>query len=91
MNKRVHVFIHGDVVGVGFRAWTIRNAEKLGIKGWVRNFGIKTVEAVFEGGKKELEEMIDLCRMGPEVSWVEKVDLEWEKYTGEFMNFEIRK
>ncbi len=87
---RAHVFIYGDVIGVGFRAWTLRNAKKLGLTGWVRNAGRRTVEALFEGPKEKLEEMVNLCHKGPEVSFVEKVDVKWEEATNEFITFDIR-
>ncbi len=90
MNSRVHVFIYGDVIGVGFRAWTLRQAQSKPLTGWVKNLGHNLVEAVFEGEKGKIEEMIKLCHKGPEVSWVEKVEVRWEKATGEFVGFEVR-
>jgi acylphosphatase len=88
--KRVHVFIYGDVTGVGFRAWMLRQAQVKLLKGWVRNAGDGLVEAVFEGEEEKVDGMIDLCRQGPEVSWVEKVEVKEEKTTGEFEGFGIR-
>jgi acylphosphatase len=90
MIKRVHVLISGDVIGVGFRAWTDRAAVGLGLTGWVKNAGYKTVEAVFEGPEEKLKEMVALCRKGPEVSWVEQVTEEWGEGTGEFLEFDIK-
>jgi acylphosphatase len=90
MNKRAHVFIYGDVIGVGFRSWMLRNARNLGLTGWVKNASSNLVEAVFEGSKEKVEEMIKLCYKGPEVAWVEKVKVVWEEVTGEFWGFEIR-
>jgi len=87
---RVHVFIFGDVIGVGFRAWISHRAKNLGLTGWVRNAPVGIVEAVFEGPKEKVEEMIELCRKGPEVSWVEKIETKWEEATGEFISFDIR-
>lgn len=89
---RTHVTISGDVTGVGFRAWTVRNAIELGLAGWVRNTEKGTLEAVFEGEKKDVEKMIELCKKGPEVAWVEKVDVKRESPPagGEFAGFEIR-
>lgn len=89
MNKRVHVYIHGDVTGVGFRFWTIKNAQKLGLTGWVRNTDRGLVEAVLEGQENKVQEMIEKCKKGPEVGWVEKVKVEWEEATSEFSTFEI--
>ncbi|MEM1672769.1 MAG: acylphosphatase, partial [Archaeoglobaceae archaeon] len=36
MMRRVRVYISGKVQGVFFRAYTKEEADKLGIKGWVR-------------------------------------------------------
>lgn len=87
--KRIHVIIAGDVQGVGFRAWTLRRAQGLALVGWVKNREDGTVEVVAEGSKASLEAFIDLCRKGPEVSWVERVDAWWEEGTGEFKEFQV--
>lgn len=87
--KRANVLIFGDVIGVGFRAWTVKNARELGLTGWVRNREDKTVEAVFEGEEEKVKEMIELCKKGPEVAWVEKVEVKWEETTGKFDGFKI--
>lgn len=89
MVSRIHVFIKGDVIGVGFRAWTLRNARDKQLIGWVKNTGENLVEAVFEGEKERVDQMIELCHQGPEVSWVDKVDVKWEEATGEFDGFNI--
>lgn len=98
MNRRAYVFITGDVIGVGFRAWTVRNAKELGLSGWVRNVypeqnrraDHKLVEAVFEGPDEKVKQMVDRCHDGPEVAWVEKIDVKWEEGTDEFEGFEVQ-
>ena len=90
MITRTHILIHGDVTGVGFRAWTVRKAQDLGLTGWVRNLTDEIVELTAEGPKEKLEELIFLCRKGPEVSWVEKVEINWQNATGEFTDFTVR-
>jgi len=62
----------------------------LGVTGWVRNLPDGRVEAVFEGDKAKVEEMINWAKKGPPGAIVNHLDLTWEEYKGEFNNFEIR-
>lgn len=87
---RAHLLISGRVQGVAFRYYTVNNAQNLGIKGWVRNCRDDQVEIVAEGEEDKLGKLIDWCYQGPRSAIVEKVDLTWEKYRGEFNTFGIR-
>lgn len=87
--KRVHLIICGDVVGVGYRAWALRQAQSLRLVGWVKNRDDKTVELVAEGNPSDLEELLSRCRRGPDVAWAEGVRVEWKKVTGEFLDFVV--
>ncbi len=90
MPVRAHVYISGKVQGVFFREYTRNKAQSLGIKGWVRNLRDGRVEAIFEGEKEKVEEIISWCHKGSPYSKVEKVEVKWEEYKGEFNDFEIR-
>ncbi|MAF47161.1 MAG: acylphosphatase [Rhodospirillaceae bacterium] len=57
--------ISGTVQMVWYRAWTVEEAEKRGLSGWVRNRKDGTVEALFWGRAKAVEEMLAACRDGP--------------------------
>ncbi len=87
---RAHVIIHGLVQGVWFRASTREEALRIGVGGWTRNLSDGTVEALFEGEKKKVEEIVAWCHRGPLGARVSKVDLSWEPYRGEFRQFDIR-
>lgn len=89
-NLRAHVIIHGLVQGVYFRASTRDEAVRLGVGGWVRNLPEGSVEAVFEGEKIKVEEIVGWCYKGPPGAEVTKVDLKWESYKGEFKHFDVR-
>ncbi len=89
-NLRAHVIVHGFVQGVFFRASTKDEAVRLGVSGWVRNRPEGTVEAMFEGEKRKVEEIVGWCHKGPFGARVTKVDIEWEPYKGESGHFEIR-
>lgn len=86
---RAHIFVSGLVQGVFFRQNTRQEAEKLGIKGWARNLPDGRVEAVFEGNKDKIEEMIKWAKTGPSSAKVENIDLNWEDFQDEFSEFNI--
>ncbi|MEJ5359773.1 MAG: acylphosphatase [Desulfobacterales bacterium] len=86
---RAHVFVSGRVQGVAFRLETRRAAGRIGVCGWVRNLPDGRVEAVIEGERRRVEEMIAWCRRGPALARVESLALSWEPPTGEFTEFAI--
>jgi len=90
MRVRAHVFISGRVQGVFFRYETRLRAIRNNVTGWIRNLPDGRVEAVFEGEKENVEAMIDFCHRGPPGAIVRKVEVIWEKPTGEFKSFQIR-
>ncbi|MGQ4892169.1 MAG: acylphosphatase [Candidatus Njordarchaeia archaeon] len=87
---RAHVYISGLVQGVFFRASTKEVADKLGVKGFVRNLPDGRVEAVFEGDEESVKKIIEWCHRGPPAARVESVEVQYEDYKGEFDSFEIK-
>lgn len=79
----------GRVQGVFFRSSTRGKALRLGITGWVRNLRDGRVEALFEGDSNKVDEVIEFCQKGPPSAIVEKVDVFWEDYIGDFADFRI--
>jgi len=86
---RVHLIISGDVQGVGYRSWACKEAKNRHLVGWVKNREDEAVEMVVEGVKSDLEDFIKACQQGPEISWVEHVNVTWETATDEFAVFEV--
>lgn len=87
--NRAHVFVSGRVQGVFFRQNTKRQAERLGVTGWVRNLADGRVEAVFEGEEQAVKQLVEYCHHGPSSAEVTNADLTWEPYREEFVGFEI--
>jgi acylphosphatase len=71
---RRRVVVHGRVQGVFFRDSTRRQADSLGVAGWVRNRPDGTVEAIFEGEPDVVEQMMAWARRGPRGAEVTHVD-----------------
>jgi acylphosphatase len=73
-NLSARVRIYGRVQGVWFRAWTAREADQLGLDGWVRNRADGSVEAVFQGSRTAVAAMIERCRRGPPAARVDRIE-----------------
>ncbi len=63
--KHVHVIVRGIVQGVGYRAWTQREAQTLGLSGWVRNCHDGSVEALLQGPDDAIEMLLASMAQGP--------------------------
>ena len=83
MAKRVHVFVSGDVQGVGFRWYCRSEASSRGIGGFVRNVPDGRVEAVFEGDPESVDAMVEWCRHGPPSAHVRGIEATEEHPSGE--------
>ena len=71
--QSVHLRITGRVQGVGYRAWAIETAARLGLRGWVRNRADGSVEALIIGADDPVAAMIEACREGPFAARVTEV------------------
>jgi len=91
MKVRAHIWVTGLVQGVFFRYATVEEAQRHRVSGWVRNLADGRVEAVLEGEREDVDEVIEFCRRGPPGAHVTDVEIKWENYTGEFKDFRIAK
>jgi acylphosphatase len=69
-----HLRVHGRVQGVGFRVYLQREAQRLGVSGWVRNRHDGTVEAMVHGAPEAVEAVIAWARHGPPSARVTHLD-----------------
>lgn len=88
--KRAHIFLEGRVQGVGFRHFTRTNAQKYGVKGWVKNLPDGRVEAVFEGDDEDVKQMVELVREGPRSARVTDSEVRWSVPQDDFNGFRVR-
>jgi acylphosphatase len=69
VSMRLH--IRGRVQGVWYRGWAVRQAQALGLSGWVRNRRDGSVEALISGPEPAVRAMIERCRRGPSAARVD--------------------
>jgi acylphosphatase len=87
--KSMHLVISGDVQGLGYRAWMRREAQRIGIVGWVKNRQDGGVEAVIQGEEEDVKKLIEKAKLGPDVAWVERVDANEQSVDGNLLTFEV--
>jgi acylphosphatase len=66
--------VRGRVQGVGFRWFVEREANALGMRGWVRNNEDSTVELIAVGEDPQQESLRSRLEQGPRGSRVDRVD-----------------
>jgi acylphosphatase len=79
---RRRVVVHGDVQGVGYRWSCVRQAEALGVRGWVANRPDGSVELVAEGEPDAVERLVAWTRRGPSLAAVSRVEVAEEAPEG---------
>lgn len=84
------IFVSGRVQGVFYRASTREIALSHHLTGWVRNLSDGRVEAMFEGEKGNIEEVVEWCRSGPPAAAPSNLEIKWLNYSGSFNDFTMR-
>ena len=80
----------GRVQGVSFRYFVLRNARRLGLKGYVRNLPEShSVEVVAEGERGGLEKLLGHLKQGPPGADVQEVNVRWTEASGVYKDFRV--
>lgn len=70
---RKHIVVNGLVQGVGFRYFTVTQARRLGVRGWVRNCRDGSVELEAQGSSDAVQALVEQLAIGPRWSEVSHV------------------
>ncbi len=73
LTKAVRVRVEGRVQGVWYRGWTVEQATRRRLRGWVRNRRDGSVEALFAGPASAVDAMVEACWQGPPAARVSAV------------------
>jgi acylphosphatase len=90
MEKRLVIKVSGRVQGVFYRASTRDMAERLGLKGFVRNEPDGAVYIEVEGDEAILAQFASWCTHGPELAKVDAINVNEVPLVG-FTKFEVRR
>ena len=89
--RRVRLRIRGRVQGVFYRDSTQREAQRMELRGWVRNRSDGSVEAVAQGPPERVAALIDWCHEGPPLARVVEVSVIEESVDVDELEFEVRR
>ncbi len=87
--KSNSIKVFGKVQGVGFRFYTHKKANELGVKGFVRNLRDGSVYVEAEAAPDIMDEFIGWLHQGPQWARVDEVFVQDVPEVG-FERFEIR-
>lgn len=86
--KTIRIKISGQVQGVFFRKFIKDEADKLGLRGHVRNLETGEVEVIAEGEPEKVDALATICKKGPAHSQVKGTDIQEMNHIG-FDEFKI--
>ena len=86
----IHLLIKGKVQGVFYRASAKEVADKLHLRGWIRNTVHGHVEAIVNGPVEKLKKFIEWCWQGPERADVKEV-IETPREETEYNSFTVQR
>ena len=87
--ERIDITVTGRVQGVAFRWYTVQEATRLDLTGWVRNLVDGSVRMVAEGPRPALEALLNWAGHGPDHAQVETCRHTWQQATGQYDHFEV--
>ncbi len=81
--------VRGRVQGVGFRWFVEREAQLLGVDGWVRNNYDGSVEVLATGTREQLARLRERLHAGPRAARVDEVEESEARPVAGVKNFRI--
>ena len=88
MKKSVRIFVTGSLQPVFFNKFIKENADKLGARGFVRTLEDGRMEVFIEGDLDAVNQMIPICKRGPQHSVIRKIEEKDERFQ-DFKEFKV--
>ncbi len=88
--QHLNILVSGHVQGVGFRWATKREADKLGLTGYVRNQADGKVEILVAGTTKAVGKLLAWAKRGPLFAQVRELDVTELQAQADYTAFSIR-
>ena len=86
--KTYKIYISGTVQGVSFRQFIKEQADKIGVRGYVRNLEDGRVEIFAEGIDEKVNKFLEICKVGYPFAKIKNVEYVETKHH-DFRDFRI--
>ncbi len=83
------IVISGTVQGLFFKNFTKENADKLNLKGFIRDLESGEIEVIAEGERENIVQLVDILRKGPAYSQIRNIKVEERKWSGDLKEFKV--
>lgn len=90
MKKSIRVHLTGSLQAIFFEQFIKENADKLGVKGYLRKLENGKVEIFLEGNTDNVDKMALICKEGHKYSQIRNVEEKPERFQ-DFKDFRIMK
>lgn len=89
MKIAAQIIVKGRVQGVGFRWFAMREAECLGLTGYVKNLATGNVEIFVEGERDIIQHFKKIINGGPSFGRVDELDFREVPFQDKYRNFSV--
>jgi len=88
MKKAIRLYITGSLQSLFYRTFIKENADKLNVRGFLRNREDGRVEIFLEGNSENVDAMSLICKRGPKHAIIRSVEEKPERFQ-DFTEFKI--
>ncbi len=82
MKKSMRLFLTGSIHSIFFNQHIKDNAQRLGIRGYIRKMQGSRIEIFIEGDTNTVPQMVELCKKDSKYSFIKSVEEKEEKFQG---------
>lgn len=88
MRKSIRLYVTGSVQLAFYGKHIKEESDKLGIRGFVRTTDDKRIEIFLEGPIDRVNEMIEICKTGPQHALIRNIEMKDERFQ-DFKDFKV--
>lgn len=90
MVKQARILIEGRLQGANFRLNTQKQAQQLGLNGFVRTLSDGRIEIEVQGDESQVEELLNWCLEKPHSNYIKNIFYRFDDVEKTYTDFTVR-